>query len=309
LDIALSHFRQGEWRLAKAAAEATPGWESDLLLTHLAFRTGDPRAATKFGEAARQRAHPRSEAAFGESLLANGEPFLAKEALRHALAECDAVDAGPIGTTLALALRASGAPEAGFAAATRAAAAAEVHHSLPSPEYAEALLAAGACEHAMGHGQKALELLEQARDISQGIQTNHPLIAAALDALGATQRAQNRPFVAVKLHREAIRRWTQALGEHAGVIASSRQSLAQALHRTGDFMAARDEMALSAIQTARCFGADHLDTWVARFELARFELDCGEVEVGLKGMVEAEGEVRRRLGRDHPVVAAMKRWL
>ncbi len=314
LDVASSHFRNGEWRLAKIAADASladdVSGDVHALLARLAARVGDPRAALLHGQSAvAAQFRPNTRGALGEALLANGEPFRARDELSSALEDASARESAILGTALSLACRAAGAPESGIAAAVRATAAAETCFGLASPEYAEALVASGLCNHAAGKEQRASELLHQAREVWSGLDARHPGLAGTLDALGAVARARNRPFEAVKLHREAIQVWTDALGEHAGVIAASRQLLAQALHRTGDFVGARTEMALSSTQTARCFGADHIDTWIARFELARFELDCGEVEVGLHGMVDAHQVVSERLGQEHPVVKAMKRWL
>jgi hypothetical protein len=85
--------------------------------------------------------------------------------------------------------------------------------------------------------------------------------------------------------------------------------MAQALHRTGDFFGARQEMAEALRVTVRNFGPDHVDSWITRFELGRFEVDTGEVEEGFHRMQEARKVVTGHLGKQHPVVVAMDRWL
>ena len=57
------------------------------------------------------------------------------------------------------------------------------------------------------------------------------------------------------------------------------------------------------------FGADHVDTWIASFELGRFRMDCGEVPEGLHAMERARARTAEILGREHPTVKAMDRWL
>ena len=98
-------------------------------------------------------------------------------------------------------------------------------------------------------------------------------------------------------------------GDDGGPVSACRHSLAQALHHTGDFAEARDEMARSLLGTAKSLGRDHVDTWITRFELARYDVDCGDMEDGFARMQAARDEVAKRLGAQHPAVRAMDRWL
>ena len=61
--------------------------------------------------------------------------------------------------------------------------------------------------------------------------------------------------------------------------------------------------------TVRNFGSDHVDSWISRFELGRFEVDTGDMEEGFQRMQEARTAVQAALGDAHPVVKAMDRWL
>ncbi|MCA9569295.1 MAG: tetratricopeptide repeat protein, partial [Myxococcales bacterium] len=135
------------------------------------------------------------------------------------------------------------------------------------------------------------------------------LVAEALDAAGSLARRLGDPARAVVLHRRALELWTARLGPTAGPTGGCRYSLAQALHRTGDFLEALAAMQEAFLVTARTLGNDHLDTWITRFELGRMEVDVGELLDGFPRMEAARAEVARRLGDRHPVVRAMDRFL
>jgi tetratricopeptide (TPR) repeat protein len=340
-DIVRSHFRSGEMQLARAAAlsaletaaEAERG-ELYSLLARSHVRLGQPREALKTAEkASRLSTHWEAILSMGEALVAEGEPFRARavlaEALEHARdgrytwpltatsapeaahAAVSAIAVAELELLVALsdACRASGDPEEGLAFATRALGTAQATFGTASVEAAEAFHALGLCQHAAGQSARAIKSLKRAISLHRAHTPNHIDIAAALDALGAVARAQNHPFDAVKHHREALDIWRKCCGPRSGPEGACRQALAQALHRTGDFQGARAEMEEAFVITARTFGREHVDTFIARFELGRFELDCGQVEEGLKAMADARERVAEKLGSDHPTVKAMDRWL
>lgn len=242
------------------------------------------------------------------SAPAAGSPPDARESATQAFREAAEAEVW-LGVALAEAHRSAGEPETGLAVAMRAVAFAEHAFGGGSSELAEALHAVGSCQHAAGHELQAREALVRALALRRELGADHPDVAATLDALGLVERARNRPFDAVKRHREALAIWIGRLGEHAGPVGGCRHALAQALHRTGDFQGAREEMRQALLVTGRTFGANHVDTWIARFELGRFEVDCGQMEEGFQAMEAARTRVRELLGRDHPVAKAMDRWL
>lgn len=138
---------------------------------------------------------------------------------------------------------------------------------------------------------------------------NTVLVAEALDVAGSLARRLREPARAVLLHRRALEIWEGCLGPTSGNVAACRYGLAQALHRTGDFSEALVMMQGAFLVTVRVLGADHLDTWITRFELGRMEVDAGEMMEGFPRMEAARAEVATRLGAQHPVVRSMDRWL
>ncbi len=345
-DVIRSHLRNGELTLAVAAARNALGSpekheEAELwaLLSRALCRVGEPREAARAATEARRIAEQRPEAtvsgswevalAHGEALLAQGQPFAARavfteaiEGLRSRQRGLVAVDEPLqdvlraaaeaevwLGVALAEACRASGHAEEGMAAATRALVHAERTFGRESVEAADALLALGGCRHAAGLEDAARTDLMRCLKIRRGKQEGHPDLAATLDLLGTVERNLGRPADAVKRHREALALWIARCGEHSGPVGSCRHSLAQALHRTGDFEGARTEMTDALLITTRAFGADHVDAHIARFELGRFEMDCGLIEEGLGRMEAARKATIAVLGVDHPVIKSMNRWL
>jgi tetratricopeptide (TPR) repeat protein len=322
-DIVRQHFRNGDLRLAlvavnNALASATEPEIAELwaLAARANARLGDPRSALRAAEEATRRSGGWEAAlALGEAWIGNAEPWRARSTLQEALERSREARPRPpeaevwLGVALADACRAAGDPEAGIAAAIRAETWAIEHFGPTTFEVTEAMHAHGMCLHAAGRDERAREVLAKCLAIRRKLDPTHPDVAATLDALGLVERGRRNPFEAVKLHREALALWTSRLGEDAAPVGACRHSLAQALHRTGDFEGARREMAVAVLITGRAFGKDHVDTHIARFELGRFEVDCGQVEEGLRAMEDARAAVRERLGAEHPVVKSMDRWL
>lgn len=334
VDVVRSHARHGELTLAEAAAlsllEDAPEAEQGALyawLSRVRCRLGLPREALAAAtEAVRKSASWEAQLALGEALVATGEPFSGRATLDAALVDVRSTrfsatddpagrlrDQGEaevwLGVALAEACRAAGDPTAGLAIATRASTYAEEVFGATSPEQAEALHALAMCLHTAGQDMRARENLLKALAIRRAFAEDHPDVAATLDALGMVARARNRPAEAVGLHREALALWVRRLGAQSGPVGACRHALAQALHRTGDFAGAQDEMAQALEITVRRFGSEHVDVQIARFEHARFTVDVGQVEEGLQVMVDARRRTATLLGRDHPVVKSMDRWL
>lgn len=323
LDVIRSHLKNSEWRLAEIAAEADLKGERDphrkglllALLSRAKFRLGHPQRAIELAEQAAALAeHWEVSLALGEATLAVGDPLVARTVLRGAmdslsesLKNSDAE--WSLALALALAWRASGQPEAGVGLAARGLALARKIWGEGSLEAASGWYALGVCYHAAGKGKEASAAIDKCLGIRRKELSGSTDVALALDAKGAVLRQARKPFEAVAAHREALKLWLDKLGEHASAIAGCRHSLAQALHRTGDFLSAREEMAQALRITVRNYGPDHVDSWITRFELGRFEVDTGDMEEGFQRMETARGEVRRRLGAEHPVVVAMNRWL
>ena len=319
-----AHLRNGDFVLARVAAmnaldSGDTASRAELLglFARVCARLGEPaHALTAAQQAADVDGHWEVALSLGEAWLAQGQPMRARAVLADALARSrDASGEGPadseiwLGTTLAEAFRAAGDPEGGLGAASRARAFAERAYGGTSLEIAETLYVMGMCEHASGRSDRARSTLSRALALRRAHDPTHPDVATTLDVLGNVARGLQKPVEAVRLHREALAIWSQRLGAEAAPIGACRQGLAQALHRTGDFAGARIEMAEAFRITRQAFGPDHVDTWIARFELGRFELDCGLVEEGLHAMTQAHGRVAESLGAEHPVVRAMRRWL
>jgi tetratricopeptide (TPR) repeat protein len=323
VDVIRTHLKNSEWRLAEIAATAAVEEEEDpkqkglllALLSRAKFRLGRPQRALECGErAAALTEHWEVSLSLGEAMLAVGDPLVARTLLRDAvdkLGEALVNSEAEIGLCVALALawRASGQPEVGLAVAGRGLALSRRLCGDGSIEAANSWYALGVCYHAAGQGSEAAVAIEKCLVIRQAELPGSTDVATALDARGAVLRQARQPFKAVAAHREALAIWLEKLGEFASSVGGCRHSLAQALHRTGDFMGARQEMAQALRITVRNFGPDHVDSWITRFELGRFEVDTGDMEEGFQRMEEARVEVRRRLGEQHPVVLAMDRWL
>jgi tetratricopeptide (TPR) repeat protein len=339
-DLIRNHLRDGQVRLAlvaalDVAADVPPEYEAEIygLLARIQLRVGQPREALRAARRAVEASTPASRAwepglALGEALLAMGEPFQSCDLLTSLLDAPLPMPTGgdPVGdavvavkeraerdlwvsAALAEANRATGRAAEGLAIANRALATADHVFGPSSAEAAEAWHVLGRCELSAGRPNAALTAFRRAYKLRTAVDSEHLELAALEDALGLAERALGRPERAVKHHRQAILRWQAVLGDECGPVGGSRHSLAQALHRCGEFEAARDEMAVAVAVTARSFGADHVDTHIARFELGRFRVDTGLVEEGFGEMTAARVAVTRQLGRDHPVVRSMDRWL
>lgn len=326
-DIIRKHLLHGELQLARAAVThallgATAAEEGALyaLLSRTWLRLGCPEKAMKAAEEAASRSeHWEVTLALGEALIGMGQPRAAQallvDGMRRARGQARPPAEDPdteaevaLAVALAEAYRASGDAEAGLDMARRAARHAEKRFGLPALQTAEALFAQGSCLRGAGKADEARDVLRRALDIRRAHVPESTDVAATLDALGAVERVRRKPFEAVKLHREALTLWINRLGEEASPVGACRHMLAQALHRTGDFLAAREEMRQAAEITRNTLGEDHVDTWITAFELGRFEMDCGELD-GLRQMEKAKEAVEQRLGKSHPVVRAMASWL
>ena len=250
------------------------------------------------------RTLPVGEGAVGHALveLANGRPGRA----RSLLMEHGQADDLLTGLVLAELHRAAGDPARAVEAAAR------VHGRTPSLDVRWAGhtgLALGRALADAGDEERGQVVVDEALAVFEAHCAETVLVAETLDAAGSLARRLRDPARAVLLHRRALGIWTAVLGEEAGPVGGCRYSLAQALHRTGELPEALASMQQAWLVTGRTLGADHLDTWITRFELGRMEVDVGQVEEGFAHMEAARAEVRGRLGAQHPVVRSMDRWL
>ena len=309
-------LREGEWvDLAAAArlerAEITPDTPHiEALLARAWVRLGQPDDANEAAESARRRStDPDVDLAFGEARLAAGQPGEARLVLQRARKNCPdgSVLAHEVDLAHAMVLQAVGGPELGYSLSVRCLEHARIQGDPIAIE--EALVTVGHTAWACGRNDEATDAFERAHARREARGATPVLRAEVLDGLGVCARHDNRPFDAVKHHTEALELWVAGTGEDSGPVSACRHRLAQALHRTGDFLAARNEMALALLATGKTLGKDHVDTWITRFELARYDVDCGQPEVGFPRMTAARAEVARRLGDTHPVVQAMDRFL
>ncbi len=280
-----------------------------------AVRLGEPRPA----RAAAERAlagdpeDPWVALAYGEALLASGEPYGARQWADERRARGDVDPSQVVGAYLAAlhaeACRGAGDAEAGVGIA--AAALAVAKETLGPRALAVAALegALAICAHALGKGAMARRHVGRALAIRRGHDPRHPDLAACLDLSGSILRADGDPRGAESDHRAALALWSDQRGRAAGPGGSCHHPLAQAVPRPGRFADAREHAEQAVRIAERHLGRDHIDTSISRFELGRFELDCGMVEEGLSRMGAARRTVAGRLGVDHPVVRAMDRWL
>lgn len=309
--IAADYRLRGLYDLALATARADPSArvEEARALTRL----GWPERALEVLElAAAAPADTPPAAETADTALARAEALLALG--RGAEAETvlaslptDAVDV-PAGLALDLSANAlilRGEAARALAPAARAAA---VLGILGAPaEHAQALATVATAHHHAAQWSAAAEAWQEARAALASL-PDHPDHGVLLDGAGNTARRRGALSEAVAAHRAAAA-FHARLDRHHPARAANHHALAQALHRGGDFAGAREQMAEALTISLRRPGPDHVDTWVTRFELGRFEVDCGAVEEGFGRMEEARRVVAIRLGADHPMVKAMARWL
>lgn len=309
-------LREGAWVEAVARGrQARQGDDPDTprveaLLARLWVRLGQPDEAREAaGRALRSSMASEVLLAVAEAALAGGEPGRARAELARVEAPTGSLLAHEADLALAMILQATGAPEKGYARATAALARAREQREADPLRVEEALVVVGYTAWASGSLGEARGAFTRALELRTSRSAAPVLLAEVLDGLGITARHDQAPFEAVELHERALEQWVAGTGEQSGPVSACRHRLAQALHRTGDFLAARDEMARALLATGATLGRDHVDTWITRFELARYEVDCGRPEHGLPRMAEARAEVADRLGDTHPVVRAMDRYL
>lgn len=313
----VEQLRDGEWQAVAAAGDVPDALDPTGRLAALSARAlcrlGYPDRCLVQAERAQRRGRGRLiTLASAEARLAVGEPGPARAMLEPLIDRPGAAeqpsDPSPAELTAALCdlLRASGEVERAYGLALKLRA--ETTPDEPRADE-EAWMALGWAAWACGRGTEATEAFERVLLSRQKRQAHPVLRAQALDGLGVCARVLGDPFEAVSLHERALALWTQALGESSPAVASCRHRLAHAYHRRGDFELARDHMAEAMLATAMHFGRDHIDTWISRFELARYDIDCGDFTDGFARMARAREEVARRLGASHPVVRSMDRYL
>lgn len=303
LDAALEDANSNQDSQSKAKARA---WASRMrsALGQVSQAKQDARVATQLAPL------PMCAIASAEAAIANGKPPLAYTLIKEAW------DSLPTSAEIALRVDmlisyahievARGQPAGGYGKSLRAVAEAE---NQPLFLRAAALVAVGHAALALGKFDESLHSFEAALDIRKGMNDHSPWVAECLDGIGRQKRHAGHPFESVRFHEQACAVWEQMDTEPNGPLAACHHALAHARYRTGNFEAARDEMSKAVLMTATVLGHDHIDTWISRFELARYEIDCGDLTHGFQQMVEARDVVARRLGAEHPVVRSMDRFL
>ena len=211
----------------------------------------------------------------------------------------------PLLATFSLVETARGYPESGYGKAVLACGDAEEG---PPEQYATTL-------YALAQAALALQRLDEASDAIQhalnlrNTYPDSPWVAEALDLWGRIQRHKKDPFGAVQTHLAAQRIWHSDLTVYAAQQAANYHMLAQAKHRCGAFSDAQKYMNESVQLTEKCLGTHHVDTWISRFELARYTIDCGDLTQGFAALAKAREEVETRLGPNHPVVLSMSKFI
>lgn len=324
-----AQLRAGRWVEVEGACQeriaggGDPDGELHALRARALFRLGYPAACHQAAEHASERgASWRIDVALAEARLACGEPGQARALLAPLLPSDPSTPIPPDSPTwsqiahpLATVLRACGEAERGYGLALELVAVtrgATPRGPLDLDEAIardEALVLLGWMAWSCGRTTEARSAFEQGLRARRARSAERTQVAEALDGLGVCHRTLGEPFEAVARHREALGRWREALGPDSPAVAACRHRLAHALHRTGDFEAARESMAEALLLTAEHFGRDHVDTWITRFELARYEIDCGDFTDGFARMARARRAVAERLGAQHPVVQSMDRYL
>ena len=133
----------------------------------------------------------------------------------------------------------------------------------------------------------SLRMQREALAFRQQSTPESPWTAECFDTLGRIKRHLQDPFEAVNQHMKALKIWATNPELYLGPRAACYHALAQATYRCGDFHTARNQMAQAVLLTKERLGADHVDTWISRFELARYDIDCGDLTNGFTAMEQA----------------------
>ena len=307
-------YWNGDWALALSLSKPTdsrsapPNAMSWRARIHCAL--GDIDEALQYSELAHaQQRTAVSDMARAEAAVAHGKLTLAfsiiddgwKTYATESVATCIALL-----NVYSFIETARGNGEAGYAKAIRALA----ENESTSPFLrSESQMALAHAALAIGKREDAESAANEALSFRHAPNSNSPWAAETLDTLGRIQRHLQDPFEAVKNHMRALEIWQSKPTLYRGPRAATYHALAQATYRCGDFHLARNQMAQSVLLTKEKFGADHVDTWISRFELARYDIDCGDMSNGFAAMEEARAAVIQKLGPDHPVVQSMNQFL
>ena len=310
-------FWSGEWKAAlKLAQEQTETADASAHATALAWiarihcATGDIYGAQQAAEAAHKlQPSPIVEIARTESAIANAKLTLAYSVISAAWEQYqneNAIVRTLLLNTFAMTDTARGNGEAGYGKAIRSLAECPAGNTFLKSE-AQIVLAHAAL--AIGKREEAEHAARDAHDTRIATQPGSPWVAETLDTLGRVKRHLQLPFEAVALHEAALTLWQKDPATFLGPRAACYHAMAQARYRSGDFHAARNDMAHAVLLTKERLGSDHVDTWISRFELARYDIDCGDLTEGFSKMERAKEEVSSRLGPDHPVVRSMNQFI
>ena len=174
---------------------------------------------------------------------------------------------------------------------------AEAFHAL-----ADAYHRAGKLEQALNNWRMALELRKKS------LRVKHPEIATNIDGMALTLRRLNMPEIAISLHKESLSIYQECFDQHHPAIAACHHGLSQCYSRIQKAQIALFHMNKALTLSEQKRGADHIDTWITRFELGRMEVNVGSLESGYARMERAYLRASQILGPDHPTVLSMDRW-
>ncbi len=249
--------------------------------------------------------------ALSEALVAVGQPGESMAAGMQAVALTGAV---PLSCGLALVALASAehaqgrGPEA-IATATRAIAVLTDAGARPRDIALGTQALAESCHVARQYGPASEAWNRTLALRREALPAGHPEIGVTLSGMALTARRLGLSSIAVELHGKAMAIYRAEFDPGHPALAACLHGLAQALHRQGRFVEARDHLAEALHLSEQRQGADHMHTWITRFELGRMEVDCGDPERGFARMEAARLRLTEQLGASHPTVRAMAEWL
>ncbi|MDG1479887.1 MAG: tetratricopeptide repeat protein [Myxococcota bacterium] len=315
VESARGYRESGDYSLALESARRSPGAWGRIEESRALIWLGHYEAALA---AARQAAAESSGISAGaaytvlsEALVAVGQPGEAMAVGLQAVALASAV---PLSNGLALVALASAehaqgrGPEA-IATATRAIAVLTEAEVRPQDIALGTQALAESCHVARQYGPASEAWNRTLALRREVLPADHPELGVTLSGMALTARRLGLSSIAVELHGKAMAIYRARFDPGHPALAACLHGLAQALHRQGRFVEARDHLAEALHLSEQRQGSDHMHTWITRFELGRMEVDCGDPERGFARMEAARMRLTEQLGDSHPTVRAMAEWL
>lgn len=315
VESARTYRERGEYSLALTYAHQAPGiWgrieESRALIWLGRYAEGLAIISAAIPTATGAAAGP-AHTVRCEALAAVGRPADALAAGLEAVAISKGIPLaeGLALNALAAAEHAHGRGPEAIATATRAIALLTQAEARPRDIALATQTLAEAC-HVAGQYAVASESWNRTLGLRRAaLHDQHPEIAVTVGGMALTARRLGLAGIAVELHEKAMAIYDRCFDDEHPARAACLHGLAQALHRQGRFVEARDRLAEALQLSERRQGADHMHTWITRFELGRMEVDCGDPERGFARMEAARLRLTEQLGEGHPTVKAMGAWL